>query len=60
MEIHRDSPFFNLFLLSCQGHQLPSSWQVWHLITDCHLCVGSTPTLSSENTKDLSQDDPGC
>ena len=31
--------------------------QVWHLITGCHLCVGSTPT--SDNAEDLFQYDPG-
>ena len=38
-----------------QGH---SGEQVWHLITGCHLCVGSTPT--SDNAEDVSQYDPGC
>ena len=31
-------------------------WQVWHLITGCPLCVGSTP--KSDNTEDLSQFNP--
>ena len=31
---------------------------VWHLITDCHLCVGSTP--KSDNAEDVSQYDLGC
>ena len=32
--------------------------QVWHLITGCHLCVGSSST--TENAEDLSHYDPGC
>ena len=41
-----------------KGPRWPSGLQVWHLITGCHLCVGSTQT--SDNAEDLSQYDPGC
>ena len=27
-----------------RGPRWPSGWQVWHLITGCHLCMGLTPT----------------
>ena len=33
------------------------SQKVWHLITDCHVCVGSTAI--SDKAEDLSQYDPG-
>ena len=41
-----------------QGPQWSSGQQVWHLITDCHLCVGST--LKRGMVEVLSQYDPGC
>ena len=42
--------------LNFKGPRWPSGFQVWHLITGCHLCVGSTPT--SGNAEDLPQYDP--
>ena len=38
-------------------HWPSSSMQVWHLITGCHLCVGSTPTR--DNAEGRSQYDAG-
>ena len=35
-----------------RGPQWPSMYEVWHLITGCNLCVGSTPT--SHNDEGLS------
>ena len=35
-----------------------SGEQVWHFITGCHFCVGSTPT--SDNVVDFSQYDLAC
>ena len=50
--------FTTVQLLQVEVLSGPVGWQLWHLITDSHLCVGSTPT--GDNAEDLSQYDPGC
>ena len=49
---------FNKTLSKRGGPRWPCAWQVWHLITGCHICVGLTP--KSGNAEDLSQYDPDC
>ena len=39
-----------------KGPWWPSGLAIWHLITNCHLCVGLTPT--SDNARDMSHYKP--